>query len=259
MSKETSVAVTRLAGGMIARVCLTGDKGNILSRVTVAALSRAFQEIGADHRVKAVLLAADGPSFCYGASVPEHAPAEVDRMLPEFCALFRTIAATSLPVAAAVRGRCLGGGLELALSATRLVVAEDAVLGLPEVTLGVFPPVAPVLLHFRTRQPISSIAWWCSARASPASRPWPSAWPTPARPRRRSSPKARPGPSAIATSPGVAIRYATRAARIGFNEALAGRLERLEKMYLVDLMATADAKEGITAFLERRSPRWTDQ
>lgn len=258
MSKETLVAVTRLAGGMIARVCLTGDKGNILSRSTVAALSKAFQEIGNDHRVKAVILTADGPSFCYGASVPEHAPAEVDRMLPEFCALFRTIAATSLPVAAAVRGRCLGGGLELALAATRLVVSEDAVLGLPEVTLGVFPPVAPVLLHFRTRQPIidrmvvlgesisgvEAVALGVADSCAPAS---------------EVEPKALAWAERYRDLSGAAIRHATRAARIGWNEALGGRLDRLEKMYLNDLMATADAKEGINAFLERRSPRWTDQ
>lgn len=258
MSKETQVAVTRLAGGTIARVCLSGDKGNILSRAAVASLTRAFTEIGADRHVKAVVLAADGPSFCYGASVPEHAPGEVDRMLPEFCALFRTIAQTSLPVAAAVRGRCLGGGLELALAATRLVVAEDSVLGLPEVTLGVFPPVAPVLLHFRTRQPVidrmvvlgesisgvEAVALGVADSCAPAA---------------EVEPKALAWAERYRDLSGVAVRYATRAARIGWNEALAGRLDRLEKMYLVDLMATADAKEGITAFLERRSPRWTDQ
>ncbi len=252
------VAVDRAASGAVATIRITAGKGNVLSRAVVAALSRAVTSIGEDAKVRAIVLGAEGPDFSFGASVPEHAPSVVGAMLPEFHALFRAIAAASLPIVAAVRGRCLGGGLELAIAAHHLVVAEDAKLGVPEVTLGVFPPVAAALLPFRVTQPVADrlitlgeIVSGVEAKAlgvadetAPASEVDAAAmlWAERYRP-----------------LSGAAVRFATRAARHAWNEALGERLTKLERMYLDDLMATSDAKEGINAFLERRTPCWSDR
>jgi cyclohexa-1,5-dienecarbonyl-CoA hydratase len=258
MSPPAPLRVRSLADGRIAHLSLAAGKGNVLGRDAIEALSTAFEEAGRDARVRAVLLTADGPDFSWGASVPEHAAGEVERMLPAFTALFRTIARSALPVAAAVHGRCLGGGLELALAAQRIFVAEDALLGLPEVGLAVFPPVAAAVLPLRLRQPeidrlvglgemISGIEAVRIGLADEAARgpeveakalAWCERW---------------------AKLSGVAVRFATRAARAAWDEALDARLPRLERLYLEDLMATRDAREGIASFVERRSPVWTDQ
>jgi cyclohexa-1,5-dienecarbonyl-CoA hydratase len=204
-----------------------------------------------------VLLTAEGTSFCYGASVPEHAPGVVERMLPELHELFRVISAASLPVVAAVRGKCLGGGFELALCAHRLIVAEDAQLGFPEVTLGVFPPVAAALLPLRVPQPVvdrmvvlgdvvkgtDAVALGLADECAPAAAVEARALLWAERYRELS---------------GTALRFATRASRTAWDEALGARLARLEQLYLGELMATHDAREGIAAFLDRRPPRWSD-
>jgi cyclohexa-1,5-dienecarbonyl-CoA hydratase len=57
---------------------------------------------------------------------------------------------------------------------------------------------------------------------------------------------------------GTALRHATRASRTAWDEVLESRLGRLLRLYLDELMATADAREGIAAFLDRRPPRWSD-
>jgi cyclohexa-1,5-dienecarbonyl-CoA hydratase len=213
--------------------------------------------LGEERSVHAVLLTAEGQSFCYGASIPEHAPGVVERMLPEFHALFRTISRAALPVVAAVRGKCLGGGLELALAAHRLVVAEDAELGFPEVTLGVFPPVAAALLPLRVPQPVvdrmvvlgdvvkgtDAVALGLADECAPSPSVENRALHWAARYRELS---------------GTALRHATRASRTAWDEVLESRLGRLEHLYLDELMATADAREGIAAFLDRRPPRWSD-
>jgi cyclohexa-1,5-dienecarbonyl-CoA hydratase len=253
---DAHVNVTRV--GPTARVHLACGKGNVLTRAAIAELAGAFRDLGADHAVHAVVLSAEGANFSFGASVPEHAPGEVGRMLPEFSALFRVIAETGLPVAAAVRGRCLGGGLELALAAHHLVVADDAVLGLPEVTLGVFPPIAAVLLPFRVRQPVAdrlitrgetmsgveAVAAGLADERAPADEVEARALAFTQRYRELS---------------GAAVRFATRAARAAWDEALGERLRKLEWIYVHELMATMDAKEGIEAFLERRAPEWRDR
>jgi cyclohexa-1,5-dienecarbonyl-CoA hydratase len=251
------VSVARLADGSVARVSLSGGKGNVLTRAAIAELGAVFRELGEERSVHAVLLTAEGSSFCYGASVPEHAPGVVDQMLPEFSGLFRTISAARLPVVAAIRGKCLGGGLELALVAHRIVVAEDAELGFPEVTLGVFPPVAAALLPLRVAQPVvdrlvvlgdivrgtDAVAMGLADECAPSVAVETRALAWAARYRELS---------------GAAIRFATRASRCVWDEALGKRLDGLERLYLDELMATADAREGIAAFLERRPPRWVD-
>ncbi len=192
----------------------------------------------------AVILTAEGADFSYGASVAEHAPGPVREMLPLFSGLFRTIARAGVPLCAAVRGRCLGGGLELALAAHRILVAADAQLGLPEVKLGVFPPVAAAVLPLRVPQPVVDrlvmtgatvsgveavhLGLADQACAAEALEEEALAW-------------AR----TFVELSGSSLRFATRAARAAWNEALGVRLERLEHLYLGELMDTRDAHEGI--------------
>ena len=88
--------------------------------------------------LKAISIEGCGPNFSFGASVEEHLPGPVQEMLPAFHDLFRVLAESSVVLFAAVRGRCLGGGLELAAFCHRVFATSDAVLGQPEVKLGVF-------------------------------------------------------------------------------------------------------------------------
>jgi cyclohexa-1,5-dienecarbonyl-CoA hydratase len=255
---DAPIATTRLADGKVAQIHLQAGKGNVLSRAVIVALDAAFREVAADARVRAVALTASGTAFSFGASVPEHAPGEVDAMLPAFHALMRTIVGTGLPVAVAVRGRCLGGGLELAVMGHHIVAAEDAMLGCPEVKLGVFPPVLSAVLPLRCRQPVvdrlvtlgdtlnATEALEVGLVDAIASVDGVDA-------------RAIAWAERYAELSGVAVRFATKAARAAFSEALGARLDALEKLYLGELMATDDAKEGIAAFLARRPPVWGDR
>ncbi|MCC6873226.1 MAG: enoyl-CoA hydratase/isomerase family protein [Sandaracinaceae bacterium] len=243
--------------GKLARLVLDAGKGNVLDRKLLVALDERFRALGEDHRVRVVLLSHAGDHFCFGASVAEHAPGEVESMLPAFHGLFRTIARAAVPIVVAVRGRCLGGGLELALAAHRIVVAGDAILGVPEITLGVFPPVAAAVLPLRAGQATADrlITSGETVRGADAVRLGLAD---------ESVPSAEVDGRALAIAEGythlsgAALRFAVRAARFAWDEALGARLDALEKLYLRELMATADAKEGIASFLEKRGPRWVD-
>ncbi len=147
MGESDVLAVESLEGGAYWDVRLSGSTGNILDARLVEALTRLFERAAADRELKTVCLRGEGRHFSFGASVPEHLPEHVGEMLPRFHALFRAIAASSVPCLAAVRGQCLGGGLELAMFCHRVFAAPDAKLGQPEIVLGVFAPIASLLLQ----------------------------------------------------------------------------------------------------------------
>ncbi|RMG09503.1 MAG: cyclohexa-1,5-dienecarbonyl-CoA hydratase [Planctomycetota bacterium] len=240
--------------GSLLRLTLQRPKANILDRTMVEALR---EEIGQARRwapVRSVLIHGEGKHFSFGASVEEHRPEEVNEMLPEFHALFRELAECGKVLLAAVRGQCLGGGLELAAFCQRVFAAPGAQLGQPEIRLGVFAPVASLILPLRIGQARSDDLL-LSGRVVSAEE------------------ALRMGlVDAVVEDPieaarayhrehlmprsAAALRYATLAARTGLRRALRD-LDEVERLYLSDLMATHDAPEGIASFLEKRAPQWT--
>ena len=100
-----------------------------------------------------MLLDAEGPHFSFGASVEEHLPDRCAAMLASLHALILAMLEFPAPILVAVRGQCLGGGLELALAGSPIFAAPDAQFGQPEMKLGVFAPAASVLLPYRVNQP----------------------------------------------------------------------------------------------------------
>jgi enoyl-CoA hydratase/carnithine racemase len=81
--------------------------------------------------------------------VPEHVPSQVSTLLPPYHALYRTIDSLGVPTAAIVRGKCIGGGCELAMSCGWIFCDDSAEFSVPQTRAGVFPPVASVLLPWR--------------------------------------------------------------------------------------------------------------
>jgi cyclohexa-1,5-dienecarbonyl-CoA hydratase len=248
------IQVERLADGAVWRVRLARPKANVVDEAMTRALDEVFVEARAAHDLKAIVLGADGPNFSFGASVPEHLPDRVAGMLARFHGLFRTIAAAAVPVVAAVRGHCLGGGLELAAFCHRLIAAPDAKFGQPEIALGVFAPVASLLLPQRIGRAAAEDLC-LSGRTIGASE------------------ALRIGLcDAIADDPDAAalawarddlgrhsassLRHAVRAVRGPFLQTFLRDLADLERAYLEDLMATHDAREGIEAFVAKRPAVW---
>ena len=135
--------------GALLRLRLARPKANIIDAAMIAALAQAF----AAHRDNTGLLAAlvdhEGPHFSFGASVEEHLPASCEQMLRSLHDLLGAMFDWPRPILMAVKGQCLGGGLEFALAGHLLFAAPDAQFGQPEMKLGVFAPAASVFLPLR--------------------------------------------------------------------------------------------------------------
>jgi len=119
------------------------DKLNALSAATVSELIRAFEQVAQDPEVGvAILVGAGSRAFIAGADIVELAqmtPVSAREIALEGQRLTLLIETLGKPVIAAINGFCLGGGMELAMSCTMRIAHQKALLGQPEVKLGIIP------------------------------------------------------------------------------------------------------------------------
>lgn len=238
----------------IAHVVLHDPPLNILGRALLGELRGALAGLAEDTTLRALVLGAEGRHFSAGASVEEHLPGEVEEMIPEFMATVAAVEGFPAPVVVAVQGRCLGGALELALAGDLVVAGEGALLGVPEIALGVFPPAACVQLPrlvgpalaaemILTGVPLDAAS---AGRAGLVRRVVPD---------ERVTEIAMELAETMAKHSAAALRTAKRALRVGAGTTDPG--PAVTRIYLEDLMRTADATEGIRSFVEKRRPEWS--
>ena len=234
-------------------------KGNIITAEMVSSLRSALESIAQNPHLKLVTIEGTGDDFSFGASIPEHAPGRIGAVLPDMHRLIMDLLEVPAATGAIVRGRCLGGGFELALACDFIFAADDAVFGLPEVALGVFPPAACALLPLRVGAARASRAILTGEESGTA--PWKETGliTISVAAERLDEEVDRWFDRHLRPKSAAAIRHAAHAARLSILSHVSTTLPELERIYLQDLMRTGDAAEGIAAFLEKRSPDWKDR
>lgn len=242
----------------VGRVVLDHPPLNILTRDVLACLRAELGRLAGDEALKALVLAAAGEHFSAGADVGEHLPPHHAHLIPEFLDTISAIEAFPLPVIAAVRGRCLGGGFELVQAVDLIVAGEGAVFAQPEIALGVIPPAACALLASRAGAGAAAHLVFTGDTVTAAEA-------------RRAGLVLRVVPDEdverealrlaerIARHSAAALRLAKQALRLPGMESRPDALRHAGRIYLEGVMATADALEGLRAFLERRTPRWVNR
>lgn len=249
------ITLDRLDDGGCWRVTIGGSKGNILDGALMDALTDVFKQAAGEPGLKAICLEGQGSHFSFGASVPEHLPEQVAGMLRRFHDMLLALLDSSVVVLAAVRGQCLGGGLELVTLCHRVFASRTARFGQPEIVLGVFAPVASLLLAERTgRRHAEDLC--LSGRTIDANAALAMGLVdevTDADPTDEALGWARQHLLAKSAS---SLRLAVKAVRLDLRTRFVTELPAIERLYLDQLMSTADAVEGLQAFLEKRSPAW---
>jgi cyclohexa-1,5-dienecarbonyl-CoA hydratase len=251
------VRAERTHGGARLRLIVDEPKANIVTIAIMRALRTALADAAPGSGVKLVTIEGGGDHFSYGASVEEHRPAAIAQALAELRSTIEALLSVASPTAAIVRGRCLGGGFELALACDLIFAAPTSTLGVPEIALGVFPPAAAALLPVRVGASRAASAVLTGVAAPATS--WAAAGliELTAAPSELEHAVGHWFDTHLAPRSAAALQYAALAARSLVRHQVEAVLPDLEKLYLERLMQTKDAVEGIEAFLEKRQPVWS--
>lgn len=241
----------------VASIRLCNGRGNVIDRQLLGELNNTLASLRHQPQIKLLILEGTGEHFSYGASVEEHVREQVPQMLRAFHEVFYRLNELCIPTLAGITGCCLGGGLELALMANFLFADRSARMGQPEITLGVFPPPASLLLPLKLGQARAE-ELLLTGKTISADEALQSGLINAVYEDRTALDGAVQEfiEKQILPKSASSLRMGVRAARMVFSETLLLRLPQLERLYLKELMATEDANEGIAAFLEKRKPQW---
>ena len=241
----------------VAVITLDRPPLNVLTIAMNHELERALESLADDPHLKAVVLRAEGRAFCAGVDVADHTPERVNEMIRGFARLVTRLRSLTAPTIAVVHGAALGGGTELVMGCDITLAAASARFGQPEITLGVFPPIAAALFPRRIGYQRAARLVFTGETIS-------------AEEAARLGLVTEVAPDADLTNrlnvlltqltglSAAALRLAKRALLLGAAGETAA-LDAINQLYLTDLMATADAREGIQSFIEKRPPIWRDQ
>jgi cyclohexa-1,5-dienecarbonyl-CoA hydratase len=242
------------ADGRLLRLRLSRPKANLVDATMIAALNSALAEQLGNGELGGVILDAEGPHFSFGASVEEHLPGQCAAMLQGLHGLILRMIESPIPLLVAVRGQCLGGGLELALAGHLMFVTPDASLGQPEMKLGVFAPAASCLLP-ELIGPARAFDLLVSGRSVTGVEAAAIGIAYEA--------VADPEHAALAyfeehlkSKSASSLRHAVKAARLDYIARFKDKIRAVERLYLDELMATRDAVVGLEAFIAKRAPQW---
>ena len=232
---------------------------NAIDTAMARRLATVCAELASDRQVRAVVLAAAGDrAFSVGADLKERNRMSDAGLLAQrtvFRAAFGGLLALPQPVIAAVHGYALGGGCELALCCDLIVADETAVFGLPETTVGLVPGGGGTQLAQRRLGPGRAADLIFTGRRVGAAEAERIGLADRLVPAGTAGEHARRLAARIASGSPVAVKAAKKAIREGGGMALAAALEVEDAAWRTAALS-ADRREGIAAFVEKREPRW---
>ncbi len=230
---------------------------NVLNIAALGQLESALMDLTRNESLRLLILRAEGKMFSAGVDVADHTPDKVGEMIPLFDRACRLLANFPRPTLAVVHGHALGGGCELVLCCDLAVMVETAKIGQPEIQLAAIAPIAALrlprmvgyraaadmLLTGRTLSAVEALRLGLVNAVVPAIGldKW-----------------VEEKVTQLTSLSRVALTMTKRALNLGFGEWDASAPE-LERLYLEELMNTADAHEGLTAFVEKRTAIWKHQ
>ena len=258
MNQEQLVLVERQPDRRTALVRLNRPKQlNALNGAVMDALCTALEELDRDDEVRAIVVTGNERAFAAGADIGEMAGATpIDMLLTNRIGQWDRIRRIAKPVIAAVNGWALGGGCELAMTLDLIVAGEGAKFGQPEIGIGVIPGAGGT--QRLTRAIGKSKAMEMILTGDPIT----------ARDAKSAGLVARVTQdelvvedalalaAKIATKSPIALRVAKEAVNAAYEMSLTDALAHERRLFYL-LFASEDQKEGMAAFLEKRSPDFT--
>lgn len=244
----------------VAHITFARPPLNIFDIAMMREIAAALGSLTQARNIVAIVFAAakGARAFSAGVAVEEHVADTIYQMLDSFHGIFRQLEQLARPTIAVVEGAALGGGCELVAACDIVIAGDNARFGQPEIKLGVFPPVAALLLpriigDKRAREMILTgemIDAVEAARIGLVNHVVPSS---------ELTQKTREVLSKLRELSATSLEMTRRALDLGQGRTVDAALRQLEDIYLHELMKTSDAEEGVKAFMEKRKPEWRNR
>lgn len=243
----------------VARVIWNRPPLNILDIAALRELSAVLETLREDP-CKVVVLAAAGKAFSAGVDIKDHTADKVREMLAVVHDVFAHLWALPQPTVSVVQGAALGGGMELATACDSIIASESAQFGQPEIKVGVFPPIACLLLPRLLPWP-KALELILTGEAISAQEAHRLGLVNRVVPTERLSAETEAFVEKLTGLSGPVLKLTKRATLCGFKERRDWEeaLAEIERLYLNELMKLEDAQEGLQAFLEKRRPQWRER
>jgi len=240
----------------VGRITFARPPLNVFNIAMMREIASALTQC-AERELVAIVFDADKScrAFSAGVAVEEHVQETIFQMLDAFHAIFRQLEQVAKPTIALVDGAALGGGCELVAACDIVIASDRSRFGQPEIKLGVFPPVAAVLLprvigEKRARELILTGEIIDAAEAGKlglCNHVVPGA---------HLESKLLEVLGKLRELSGTSLAYARQSLDLGRGRSIEAALDEQENIYLHELMKTQDANEGVKAFMEKRKPIW---
>jgi len=248
--------------GAVATVVLNNPPKNVLTLDLMTQLEKVIDDLSNNNVVKAIILTGTGPLFIAGADIKVIAgiqsAEEGEKLARQGQSLFNKIEQMHKVVIAAINGFCLGGGMELAMACHIRIAGDRARLGQPEINLGIIPGFGGTQRLPRLVGQAMAIELILTGDMINAEEAKRIGLVNKVVPETEVLKQATGLAKKIAAKGGKALAAALRAIEEGMHEPLSIGLGR-EAQLFGEICATEDKKEGITAFLEKRQPRFQDR
>ena len=257
MSGEQFKTIAFDMSDTVATITLNRPPLNVMNIEMLDELAAAMKTV-VEKEPKLLLLKGEGKAFCAGVDVSDHTEEKAAHMISAFHRIFHIMSRMMTPTIAAVRGACLGGGCELATFCDLVIASENAKFGQPEIKVGVIAPVAAAFFPkmIGCKRTLELLLTGMTIDAAEASR---IGLINRAVPEDAFEGAVDQIVKALTALSGPVLRLNKRAVLDGLELDFERALGGVEDIYLHELMKTEDAREGLSAFMEKRAPVWKER
>ena len=242
----------------VATLTLQRAPANLLNIEMVEAMNEVLLGLRAHRSIEVLVIRGSRECFSDGFDLNELGSPRTQRLIQVYMRLFETLRMMDVIQIAAVEGRAQGAGFEVALGCNLLVAAENASFSLPETSMGLFPPIATVILP-RVAPRRKAMEWILTGNQITAGELHHHGLVNRLLPPSEFEQQLNGLVSEIVSKSGPVLALAKRAQFEAYYSAFPDAMSRAQSMFLRDLMDLEDAREGVRAREEKRAPNWKNR
>ena len=244
--------------GAVARVTLQRPEHNLLNEQVLRELADSIGFIAENNVVKVIVLDSAGKVFSAGVDIGEYTGERAFSMLDAFHAACIAMVEAPQPVLVIVDGAAIGGGAELVAYGDLVVATPRARFALPEITIGMFPPLASTMFP-HIIGPKRALELVLTGEAISAERARDLGLVNRLVPEAQLQTAVNELIGKITTQSGAVLGMAKKAVLAGMGVSLRDALKNSMNIFLNELYRLEDSQEGLRALLEKRKPQWKNR